>query len=122
MHQQADQRAQRQQRGQHVGHQLGGNALLDSKTFAHLHTQHLWRTCFAIGHVQRDDAQGLAVLFGLVKQGLAWQQTGLLRRRWQLAVTQQKLARRGRDHVGDAVVGVLLQHVLGGAGKVDQQA
>jgi hypothetical protein len=60
MHQQAQQHAQCQQRGQQVGHQFAGNALLHRRALAHLHAQGLRRVGVAVLHIQRHDAQRFA--------------------------------------------------------------
>ncbi|MCY1362105.1 hypothetical protein D9M69_488060 [compost metagenome] len=121
IHQQAQQHTQRQQRHQHVGHELARDALLHRQALADLHAQDLRRAGLAVAHVQRHDAQRPAVEHAAVEHRVAGHQRRVGWRR-QALVAEQELARRRGHHVADAVVGILLQHVLRGLGEVDQQA
>ncbi len=122
VHQHAEHDAQQQQRGQHVGNQLGGQALLHRQTLGHLDPHALGRTRVAIVHLHQGHAHRFAVHPGVVQQRLVGRSPQLLSRPRQLAVAQQETAGRARHHVAHAVLGILLDDVLRRAGKVNQQA
>ena len=65
---QAEHHAQRQERREHVPHQLSGDAVLGRQAFAHLHAQGLGLVGVAIRQIERDDAHGLVVERSAVQQ------------------------------------------------------
>ncbi len=67
----AQQPAQHQQGGQHVGDQLTRNPLLFRHALAHLHPQHLGDIAIAVVQIQGHHAQGAAIQGGGVVQGHA---------------------------------------------------
>ena len=121
IHQHAQQHAQRQQRQQHVGHQLTGHALLHGQAFGDLHAQALRCVVVAVVHFQNGHTHRLAVQRRLVDTRLACRNHELRRWRRQLPIAQHKLAGWRRHHVAQAVGRVLFQNVLRGARKINQQ-